>query len=106
MNKNKTEFPHPMIYSLSHPLEEVSPIAVKSDMYHLIDDPLFQIVFTCENPSICVVFDGHTGQHSVYKIKRLPGTEWVENTSKSKNRTHSMFWSSSGKVGCNNSYGR
>lgn len=86
-----------MLYSLSHPLEEVAPVAVKSDTYHLIDDAQFQIVFTNERPSICMVFDGHTGQHSVYKIKRLPAGDWVENVDKSKNQTQSIL-SSFGKV--------
>lgn len=83
-----------MIFSLSHPLEEVAPVAIKSDIYQLIEDPLFQIVFTNENPSICLVYDGHTGQHSVYKIKRLPSTEWVDNIHKSRNQYQSMLGSS------------
>lgn len=80
-----------MIYSLSHPLDEVAPVAMKNDIYHLIDDPLFQVVFTNENPSMCLVFDGRTNQHSVYKIKRLPIAEWIQNVDKSKNQMPSML---------------
>ncbi|GJQ69220.1 putative complex, subunit [Trypoxylus dichotomus] len=94
-NRNKFEYQFPMIYSLSHPLDEVAPIALKGDIYHLVEEPLFQVVFTSEKPSICMAFDGRTGQHSVYRIKRLPPMEWIDLTEKSKSiQMESMFSSS------------
>ncbi|KRT80911.1 hypothetical protein AMK59_6226, partial [Oryctes borbonicus] len=96
-NQSKLECQFPTIYSLSHPLDQVAPIALKSEIYHLIDDPLFQIVFTNENPSICMVFDGRIGQHSVYRIRRLPPAEWVDNVEKSKSNQAPSILCSSGK---------
>ncbi|KAK5650992.1 hypothetical protein RI129_002021 [Pyrocoelia pectoralis] len=72
----------PTIFSMTHPLDEVSPLAIVQGSIRLIEDYSLSILFTCEKPSICMMFDSHTVQHSIYVIRKLQNDEWMEISTK------------------------
>lgn len=72
----------PTVFSLSHPLDETIPVAIHQGSMRLIDDPSLRIVFTCEKPSICMMYDNLTGQHTVYCIRKVRNEEWMEISNK------------------------
>lgn len=82
------------LFSLAHPLEEVHPVAIKDSLLSLIDNYNLQIVFTCEEPSIAVIYNSQTGNHCVYHIRRLKTGEWVEKSEKTNTMFSSMNTSS------------
>lgn len=63
-------------YSLSHPLDEFSPVVVKSHTIQIVSNSTFKIIFTNSDPSICFVFDGTNGLHCVYRVRKLKTDEW------------------------------
>ncbi|XP_069677644.1 anaphase-promoting complex subunit 1 isoform X2 [Periplaneta americana] len=60
----------PTVFALLHPLDEVSPVLAKHGGLSYMSDPSQKIVFTSEEPSICMVYDSKTGLHSVWKIRK------------------------------------
>lgn len=70
------------LFSLTHPLEETHPVAIKDSSLALIDNFNLQIVFTSEEPSVAVVYNSQAGNHCVYHIRKLKTGEWVEKTDK------------------------
>lgn len=60
------------IFSLSYPLDDICPVALSRNLSitKLMSDNL-KLVYTSENPSICMVFDTQTKEHSVYKIRKV-----------------------------------
>ncbi|KAF5273421.1 hypothetical protein FQA39_LY07438 [Lamprigera yunnana] len=81
-NKKCEDEDGPIVFSMVHPLDEVSPVAIVQGSVRLIDDYSLSIVFTCEKPSICVIYDSHASQHSVYMIRRVKNDEWIEMSTK------------------------
>lgn len=63
-------------YSLAHPLDELSPVAVKSHTIQIINNSTLKIIFTNSDPSICFVFDGTSGLHCIYRVRKLKTGEW------------------------------
>lgn len=68
---------------MAHPLDEVYPVAVNHNTLHLMEDPMIQIIYANENPSICMLHDKSNGQHSVYRIRKIKYEEWLETCEKS-----------------------
>ncbi|XP_017782212.1 PREDICTED: anaphase-promoting complex subunit 1 [Nicrophorus vespilloides] len=80
------------MFSLTHPLDEVSPMVIsKQGCTNIINDEHLQVVYTLENPSICMMYDGSTGLHSVYRIRRVKQDEWIDTANKTNNATPSGF---------------
>ncbi|KAK9884562.1 hypothetical protein WA026_007405 [Henosepilachna vigintioctopunctata] len=61
-----------LLYSLAYPLDDICPVVVnQGSCLQFFNNPSFKIVFTSENPSICVIFDSQTKLHSVYRIRKI-----------------------------------
>ncbi|XP_028156342.1 anaphase-promoting complex subunit 1 isoform X2 [Ostrinia furnacalis] len=66
------DVPLPTCFSLSHPLDEVTPILMKSPSVGLqyYNDGDLQIVFVSVNPSIILLYDWKLAIHSLWKIRK------------------------------------
>ncbi|XP_059045476.1 anaphase-promoting complex subunit 1 [Achroia grisella] len=65
------DVPLPTCFSLSHPLDEVTPILMKSShglQYYTDGD--WQIIFVSSNPSIVLLYDWKIATHSLWKIRK------------------------------------
>lgn len=61
----------PTCFSVTHPLDEVTPILMKSNQgLHYYNDKDLQIIFVSSNPSIILLYDWKLGTHSLWKIRR------------------------------------
>nr|CAD7262920.1 unnamed protein product [Timema shepardi] len=60
----------PNIFSLVHPLDEITPVLGRHNVLSYMSNTSQKIVFVGENPSICMTYDSKTGLHSVWKIRR------------------------------------
>ncbi|KDR08910.1 hypothetical protein L798_00564, partial [Zootermopsis nevadensis] len=60
----------PTVFALLHPMDDVSPVLAKHGSLFHMSDPCQRIVFTSEEPSICMLYDSKTGLHSVWKIRK------------------------------------
>lgn len=78
---------HPHLYSLNHPLDEMSPIIFKFNAY--MNNASHKVVFVSTEPSIVLAYDTATGQHSIYLYRRLRLDEWNEVSVRSK-LSHSL----------------
>lgn len=81
----------PTMFFMTHPIDEVCPVAIRQGSVKLIDDYSIKIVFTSENPSICMTFDAHSGQHSLYFIRKIKSEEWLEISHKLISPAPSMY---------------
>ena len=66
------EFPLPTCFSLRHPLDEVTPILMKSSAQGLqyYNDGDLQIIFVSTEPSIILLYDWKLQTHSLWKIRK------------------------------------
>lgn len=73
----ENDVPLPTCFSLSHPLDEVSPILIKSPSHGLqyYTDCDLQIIFVSTNPSIVLIYDCKLATHSLWKIRRASREE-------------------------------
>ncbi|XP_066251923.1 anaphase-promoting complex subunit 1 [Euwallacea similis] len=73
INNNKFLEDNPgTIFSLTHPLDDVCPVAISRNLSItrlMVNN--YKLVYTSENPSICMVYDVNTKEHSVYKIRKV-----------------------------------
>lgn len=60
----------PVVFSLSHPLDEVCPVLMKHAGLTYMWDLNQQIVFINAEPSIGLIYDTKSGLHSIYKIRK------------------------------------
>ncbi|XP_075976673.1 anaphase promoting complex subunit 1 [Anticarsia gemmatalis] len=62
----------PTCFSVTHPLDEVTPILMKSPSQGLqyYNDGDLQILFVSSNPSIILLYDWKLGTHSLWRIRR------------------------------------
>ncbi|KAK4883598.1 hypothetical protein RN001_006917 [Aquatica leii] len=90
LDKKHNDVGGPTVFSMVHPLDEVSPVAIAQGSVHLIEDNSISIVFTSEKPSICMMYDSHTSQHSVYTIRKVRNDEWVEMSTKLRSEPPSL----------------
>ncbi|KAI5642890.1 anaphase-promoting complex subunit 1 domain-containing protein [Phthorimaea operculella] len=66
------DVPLPTCFSLSHPLDEVTPILMKTQAHGLqyYNDGDVQIIFVSTEPSIILLYDWKLGTHSLWKIRK------------------------------------
>ncbi|XP_049874978.1 anaphase-promoting complex subunit 1 [Pectinophora gossypiella] len=66
------DVPLPTCFSLSHPLDEVTPILMKSPAQGLqyYNDGDIQIIYVSTDPSIILLYDWKLGSHSLWKIRK------------------------------------
>lgn len=70
------EVPLPTCFSLTHPLDEVTPLVMKSPHgLQYYNDGDLQIIFTSSKPSIVLVYDWKIGTHSIWKLRRTTRDE-------------------------------
>lgn len=62
----------PTCFSLTHPLDEVTPVLMKSPSQGLqyYNDGDMQIIFVSSNPSIILIYDWKMGSHSLWRIRK------------------------------------
>ncbi|XP_026741870.1 anaphase-promoting complex subunit 1 [Trichoplusia ni] len=67
-----TDVALPTCFSLTHPLDEVTPILMKSPSQGLqyYNDGDLQIIFVSSNPSIILLYDWKLGTHSLWRIRK------------------------------------
>lgn len=68
---SEQDIPLPTCFSLTHPLDEVSPILMKSPSLGLqyYNDGDLQIIFVSISPSIVLLYDWKIGIHSLWRIR-------------------------------------
>lgn len=66
----KNDINLPVVFSLTHPLDEICPVLIKHGNISYMYDSNQQIIFTSSEPSLAVIYDTKTGLHSVYKIRK------------------------------------
>lgn len=86
----------PTLFSLGHPLDDVRPVAIGNDVIHIAEEKNLQIVFTSEEPSLCIIYNATTGQHNVYQIKKARRDQW--NDYYQKNISYTSLLSTCTKV--------
>lgn len=66
------EYPLPTCFSLRHPLDEVTPVLMKSSAQGLqyYNDGDLQIIFVSTEPSIILLYDWKLQTHSLWKIRK------------------------------------
>lgn len=71
------DVPLPTCFSLSHPLDEVTPILMKSPSQGLqyYNDGDLQIIFVSTCPSVILLYDWKLGAHSLWKIRKASRDE-------------------------------
>lgn len=79
--RNDSEYDHdiplPICFSLTHPLDEVTPILIKSPSQGLqyYSDGDLQIIFVSTNPSIILIYDWKLAIHSLWRIRKATRDE-------------------------------
>ncbi|KAL1501054.1 hypothetical protein ABEB36_006453 [Hypothenemus hampei] len=64
------------LFSLTYPLDDICPVAVsRNSIITKLSATNYKLVFTNQNPSICMLFDTQTKEHSVYKIRKVHNDE-------------------------------
>lgn len=64
------------LFSLSHPLDDICPVAVhQAGITNIFNSNHYKIVFTSDQPSICMIYDFTTKQHSVFRIRKTRPNE-------------------------------
>ncbi|XP_041981224.1 anaphase-promoting complex subunit 1 [Aricia agestis] len=71
------DFPLPTCFSLSHPLDDVTPVLMKSPSQGLqyYNEGDLQIMFVSSEPSIILVYDWKVQIHSLWKIRKATRDE-------------------------------
>ncbi|XP_019754293.2 anaphase-promoting complex subunit 1 [Dendroctonus ponderosae] len=71
-NENSSADNSGTLFSLAYPLDDVCPVAVsRNSAITKLTSTNYKVVYTSENPSICLIFDKQTKEHSVYKIRKV-----------------------------------
>lgn len=64
------------LFSLSFPLDDICPVAInQGGIVNIFNNNNYKIVFTSERPSICMIYDVTTKQHSVFRIRKIRADE-------------------------------
>lgn len=90
-NSEISAIQYPLIFSLRHPYDDIKPVMTKqggnfvdltTELWQVltrfvnsvrigaVTDPGQRIVFTSEEPSICMLYSSITGTHSVWSIRK------------------------------------
>lgn len=60
------------LYSLAYPLDDICPVVLNHNgSLSILNNNNMQVVFTSDNPSICLMYDTASKQHSVYRIRKI-----------------------------------
>jgi anaphase-promoting complex subunit 1 len=93
------DFPLPTCFSLSHPLDEVTPLLMKtSHGLQYYNDGDLQIIFVSVNPSIILLYDWKLGTHSLWKMRKATRDECLA-MCPNTNTTTTMFSQSCDFIG-------
>ncbi|XP_063911869.1 anaphase-promoting complex subunit 1 isoform X2 [Zophobas morio] len=79
----------PSLYSLAFPLDEVCPVVMNIGSHIQVLSNNFKLVYTNEDPSICLMYDIQTRQHSVYYVRRVTSQEKIDFVQKINSTFHS-----------------
>ncbi|XP_050663592.1 anaphase-promoting complex subunit 1-like [Leptidea sinapis] len=92
--------PLPTCFSVAHPLDEVTPVLMKSPSQGLqyYNDTDLQIIFVSTSPSIILLYDWKLGTHSLWNIRKSTRDECL-NMCQNINSTTTVFSQSCDFVG-------
>ncbi|XP_056632382.1 anaphase-promoting complex subunit 1 isoform X1 [Diorhabda sublineata] len=79
ISKENQSFPKDNIYenratlfSLAYPLDDICPVVMnQSSNLNIINNNNMTVIYTNDDPSICMIYDSITKQHSVYRIRKV-----------------------------------
>ncbi|XP_050510831.1 anaphase-promoting complex subunit 1 [Diabrotica virgifera virgifera] len=79
ISKENQSFPKDHIYetratlfSLAYPLDDICPVVVnQSGALNILNNTNIEVVFTSDGPSICMIYDSNSKQHSIYRIRKV-----------------------------------
>ncbi|KAJ8947313.1 hypothetical protein NQ318_004565, partial [Aromia moschata] len=64
------------LFSLAFPLDDLCPVALcQLNNINILNNSNFKVIFTNNDPSLCMVYDMSTKQHSVFRIRKLKPDE-------------------------------
>lgn len=69
--------PMPRLFSLSHPLDEMCPVLIKSNsgsMSYLTEND-YKVIFVCAETDLVLMYDNKTGKHFVSKLRKASMNE-------------------------------
>ncbi|CAH0559464.1 unnamed protein product [Brassicogethes aeneus] len=85
------------LYSLAYPLDDVCQVTLHQNcLMQILNNPNWTVVFTCDKPSICMIYDSTTRQHSVFRIRHLKPEE-KNFSDKASSMSHSRNLTTSSK---------
>ncbi|KAG8444074.1 hypothetical protein GDO86_009313 [Hymenochirus boettgeri] len=73
--------PLPTIFSMLHPLDEITPLVCRSggifgsSRVQYVSDPTMRIIYTDSDPSIVMTYDTVQGAHSVWALRKVKSEE-------------------------------
>lgn len=87
-NKSSENQELSILFSLSHPLNELVPVIIKTEhsKIEFLTEPSKQIVFVGDDPSILLLYDHNAKTHSLWGIR------WVNNQEKEMLNFPFQFW--------------
>ncbi|XP_011495610.1 PREDICTED: anaphase-promoting complex subunit 1 [Ceratosolen solmsi marchali] len=87
----------PILYSLTHPLDDISPVLIKHGSVSYFWDTNLTILFTTSEPSFAFIFDAKSGLHSIYKIRNASNEECqcINNSGDNTSLIYNSIFSSS-----------
>lgn len=64
--------PMPRLFSLSHPLDEMSPVLIKSNTGSIgyLTDSDYKVIFVCAENDLVLLYDNKAGKHFVSKLRK------------------------------------
>lgn len=64
--------PMPRLFSLSHPLDEMSPVLIKSNSGSIsyLTESDYKVIFVCAENDLVLMYDNKTGKHFVSKLRK------------------------------------
>lgn len=64
--------PMPRLFSMSHPLDEMCPVLVKSNLGSIsyLTDNDYKVIFVCSENDLVLLYDNKTGKHFVSKLRK------------------------------------
>ncbi|RWS17915.1 anaphase-promoting complex subunit 1-like protein, partial [Dinothrombium tinctorium] len=75
---SSTETPMPLLFSLTHPLKDISPVIMKSSSFfltYLTLESKLELVGICEDWNLCLFYHKTDGYHSVCIIRKATDKE-------------------------------
>lgn len=67
--------PMPRVFSLTHPLDEMCPVLIKTNTINYLTESDYKIIFTSEENDLIFMFDNSVGKHFVCRLRKAEPEE-------------------------------